>query len=253
GAAYHALDASTGTEANYSAMASSYWQLAADSRLSMSVARKVRFPSMQNLYSLQAGNSQLAAEVSEHLELGLQQQLPLSTEFALYGYYTDADDYIAKDAQGIYQNTGRYRFKGIDWQLTNRAIDGVDLRFAYSFLDSAHMAGDVSFDTVQYRPRHQLRWQMSYTLPFDTQIHLNVERILDQVYATQVKVGGQTQYQQHALGNYTLVDVNLVQPLIRDKLEGYLRLTNALDEHYYQSEALPQAGRQLFIGINWQI
>ncbi|MGL4838098.1 MAG: TonB-dependent receptor, partial [Shewanella sp.] len=79
------------------------------------------------------------------------------------------------------------------------------------------------------------------------------ERILDQVYATQVKVGGQTQYQAQSLGSYTLVDLNIVQPLIRDKLDGYLRVTNLLDENYYQSEALPQAGRQFFVGINWQI
>jgi len=80
-----------------------------------------------------------------------------------------------------------------------------------------------------------------------------VERILDQVYATQVKVNGQSQYQQQSLDNYTLVDINLVQPLITDKLDVYLRATNLLDENYYQSEALPQAGRQFFVGVNWQI
>ncbi|MCL1090820.1 hypothetical protein L2744_14685 [Shewanella profunda] len=45
------------------------------------------------------------------------------------------------------------------------------------------------------------------------------------------------------------MDVNLTQPLIRDV---YLRVTNLLDENDYQSEALPQAGRQIFIDINWQ-
>ena len=44
-----------------------------------------------------------------------------------------------------------------------------------------------------------------------------------------------------------------MQPLIADKLEVYLRATNLLDENYYQSEALPQAGRQFFVGVNWQI
>lgn len=253
GGAYHSLDTSDGTDDNYSAMVSSYWQLVPDSRLSLSVARKVRFPSMVNLYSQLSGNSDLEAEESKHLELGLEQNLPASTDFSVYGYYTDAENYIAKDIDGFYQNMGRYKFKGIDFQINNKAIEHLDLSFSYSFLDSEEMDGDDSLDALQYRPRHQLRWQMSYEFPFETQIHLNVERILDQVYATQVKVNGQTQYQQQSLDNYTLVDVNLVQPLIQDKLDVYIRATNLLDENYYQSEALPQAGRQIFIGVNWQI
>ncbi|EGM71890.1 TonB-dependent receptor plug domain-containing protein [Shewanella sp. HN-41] len=253
GGAYHSLDASDGTDDNYSAMASSYWQLLPDSRLSLSVARKVRFPSMVNLYSQLSGNSDLEAEESKHLELGLEQDLPEGTDFSVYGYYTDAENYIAKDIDGVYQNMGRYKFKGIDFQINNHAIEHLDLSLSYSFLDSEEMDGDDTLDALQYRPRHQLRWQMSYEFPFETQIHLNVERILDQVYATQVKVNGQTQYQQQSLDNYTLVDMNLVQPLIHDKLDVYLRATNLLDENYYQSEALPQAGRQIFIGVNWQI
>ncbi len=148
---------------------------------------------------------------------------------------------------------GRYEFKGIDFQINNHVIEHLDLSFSYSYLDSKEMEGDDTLDALQYRPRHQLRWQMSYEFPFETQVHLNVERILDQVYATQVKVNGQNQYQQQSLDNYTLVDINLVQPLITDKLDVYLRATNLLDENYYQSEALPQAGRQFFVGVNWQI
>lgn len=257
GGAFHSLDTSDSTDDNYSAMASSYWQVLPDSRLSLSVARKVRFPSMVNLYSQLSGNSNLEAEESKHVELGLEQQLPASMDFSLYGYYTDAKNYIAKDVDGFYQNMERYRFNGIDFKINNRAIEHLGLSFSYSFLDSDEMEGDDALDRdrfqYQYRPRHQLRWQMSYELPFETQIHLNVERILDQIYVTQGKVNGQTQYQQQSLDNYTLVDINLVQPVISDNLEVYLRATNLLDENYYQSEALPQAGRQFFIGVNWQI
>lgn len=249
GGAYHGLDTSDGTDDNYSAMASSYWQVAPDTRLSASVARKVRFPSMVNLYSLSSGNADLEAEESQHFEVGLEQDLPASTDFSLYGYYTDAENYIAKDTEGFYQNMGRYKFKGIDFQINNHAVDNLDLSFSYSFLDSQDMEGDESLDALQYRPRHQLRWEATYEFATETKLHLNVERILDQVYATQID----GQYQQQSLDNYTLVDVNIMQPLIADKLELYLRATNLLDENYYQSEGLPQAGRQVFVGINWQI
>jgi len=76
---------------------------------------------------------------------------------------------------------------------------------------------------------------------------------MDQNYYDQEKIGGQKVWQEKSLDDYTLVDINLVQPLLKDNLELYLRATNLLDENYYQSDSLPQAGRQVFVGINWQI
>ncbi|MEL4361863.1 TonB-dependent receptor [Shewanella algae] len=253
GGAYHDMDKTEGNENDYSALASGFWQAADDTRLSLSVARKVRFPSMRNLYSLSSGNQELETEISKHVELGLEQGLGMNTELQLYLYHTDADDYIAKDASGIYQNMGNYRFQGLDTVLSNNSIENLDLSLSYSYLHAEDRDSSTGFDGLDYRPKHQLRFQLGYKLPTETRIHLNVERIMDQNYYEQEKIGGQKVWQEKSLDDYTLVDINLVQPLLKDKLELYLRATNLLDENYYQSDSLPQAGRQVFVGINWQI
>ena len=82
---------------------------------------------------------------------------------------------------------------------------------------------------------------------------MNLERIMGQVYYAQKKANGNKLWLEQSLAYYTLLDLNLTQVVMDDKLELYLRATNLLDENYYQSEAIPQAGRQLFVGINWQI
>ncbi|TVL48610.1 TonB-dependent receptor [Shewanella algae] len=253
GGAYHDMDKTEGNENDYSALASGFWQAADDTRLSLSVARKVRFPSMRNLYSLSSGNQELETEISKHVELGLEQGLGMNTELQLYLYHTDADDYIAKDASGMYQNMGNYRFQGLDTVLSNNSIENLDLSLSYSYLHAEDRDSSTGFDGLDYRPKHQLRFQLGYELPTETRIHLNVERIMDQNYYEQEKIGGQKVWQEKSLDDYTLVDINLVQPLLKDKLELYLRATNLLDENYYQSDSLPQAGRQVFVGINWQI
>ncbi|MCT8980561.1 TonB-dependent receptor [Shewanella algae] len=253
GGAYHDMDKTEGNEKDYSALASGFWQAADDTRLSLSVARKVRFPSMRNLYSLSSGNQELETEISKHVELGLEQGLGMNTELQLYLYHTDADDYIAKDASGMYQNMGNYRFQGLDTVLSNNSIENLDLSLSYSYLHAEDRDSSTGFDGLDYRPKHQLRFQLGYKLPTETRIHLNVERIMDQNYYEQEKIGGQKVWQEKSLDDYTLVDINLVQPLLKDKLELYLRATNLLDENYYQSDSLPQAGRQVFVGINWQI
>ena len=253
GGAFHDQDRIKESENDYSAQVSGYWQPLEDTRINMGVARKVRFPSMRNLYAQSTGNADLQAETSEHYELGLLQQLGYSTELNIAGYYTDAEDYIAKDLDGMYQNMGRYGFKGVDLQLENNSFDDLSMTLSYSYLDTEDKSAEEHMQTLEYRPKHQVRFQAAYTLPFATSINLNVERIMDQVYYAQHKVAGTTQLVEQSLDDYTLVDINIVQPLMDDKLELYLRATNLLDENYDQSEALPQAGRQVFIGINWQI
>ncbi|MEZ9199384.1 TonB-dependent receptor plug domain-containing protein [Shewanella sp. 10N.286.54.B9] len=253
GGAFHDQDRVSGSEQDYSGQLSLYWQALEHTRINMGVARKVRFPSMRNLYAQSTGNADLQAEVSQHFELGLLQDIGYSTELNIAGFYTDAEDYIAKDLAGTYQNMGDYAFKGVDLQLQNNSIDDLSMTFMYSFLDTEDKSAAETFQTLEYRPRHQLRFQAQYQLPFAMRINLNVERIMDQIYYAQHKVAGEKVLLEQSLDDYTLVDVNLVQPLLDDKLELYLRATNLLDENYYQSESLPQAGRQVFIGLNWQI
>ncbi|GIU26713.1 hypothetical protein TUM4644_23000 [Shewanella colwelliana] len=253
GAAAHQQERVSDDETDYSAQAAGYWQVADDTRVNLGLARKVRFPSMRNLYSLSSGNDALVAETSEHVELSMAQNFAWSTDLHLAGFYTDTENYIAKDLGGVYQNMGRYQFKGIDLSLRNQSIDKLAVTFAYSFLDTEDKDATPGLETLAYRPRHQFRVQADYELPFALRLNLNVEHIMGQVYHQQQKVAGQNMLVEQALDDYTLVDLNLIQPIMGDNLELYLRATNLFDEHYYQSEGLPQAGRQVFVGLNWQL
>ncbi|WOT05353.1 TonB-dependent receptor plug domain-containing protein [Shewanella youngdeokensis] len=253
GGAGHEHDRELVSESDFSGQVSGYWQPHNDTRINMGVARKVRFPSMRNLYALSSGNAELQQEVSQHVELGLVQAIGNATEFNIAGYYTDAEDYIAKDTSSVYQNMGDYVFKGVDLQLQNNSFDNLSMTIAYSFLDTEDKTAAADMKNLEHRPRHKVHFNAQYQLPFAMQINLNVERIMDQIYYAEQEVAGVDMMVEQSLADYTLVDLNVVQPLLDDKLDLYIRATNLLDESYYQSEALPQAGRQVFIGINWQI
>ncbi|WP_204165139.1 TonB-dependent receptor [Shewanella algidipiscicola] len=253
GAALHQQDRVQDDETDYSAQVAGYWQVLDATRVNLGIARKIRFPSMRNLYSLSSGNEALQAETSEHIELSLDQGLGYNTDLNIAGFYTDAENYIAKGKDGVYQNMGRYQFTGVDVSLRNQSIDKLAVTLAYSFLDSEDKDAAPGLETLEYRPRHQLRLQADYELPFAMRINVNIEHIMGQVFQQKQKVAGQKVLLEQDLADYTLVDLNLIQPIMGDKLSVYLRASNLLDEHYYQSEGLPQAGRQVFLGINWQI
>ncbi|WP_342345818.1 TonB-dependent receptor [Shewanella dokdonensis] len=254
GAAYHDMDRDEDSDNDYSAMASGFWQALDSTKLTLSAARKIRFPSMSDLYDLSSGNQDLQTEVSKTVELGLNQGLGMDTDFEIHLFHTDTDNFIAKDSNSISQNLGDYRFQGFDTVLSNHSIDKLSLSLAYSYLDSKDKtANKTRYDGLNYRPKHQIRFELGYELPTATRFHLSVERIMDQVYYQNQKVNGVKTAVEYSLDNYTLVDVNLTQPLGSKNLELYLRATNLLDENYYQSDSLPQPGREVFVGINWQI
>ncbi|WP_285164917.1 TonB-dependent receptor plug domain-containing protein [Shewanella goraebulensis] len=252
GGAAHSQERDDADDTNYSAQLSSFWRVTDDSKLHAGIARKVRFPSLRNLYAQSSGNSELEPEESSHVELGLNQGLAYNTSLDITGYYTDAENYIAKDNDGVYQNISNYAFKGVDFSVRNEYFDDLDLTVSYSYLDAEDSDNDL-MNELEYRPKHQFRFQGLYQFDFGMSVNLNVEYIADQIYYTSEKISGETVSVKNEMDSYTLVDINLVQPLLVDNLEAYIRATNLLDVNYYQSEALPQAGRQIFVGINWQI
>ncbi|WP_153916455.1 TonB-dependent receptor plug domain-containing protein [Shewanella sp. TC10] len=252
GGAAHSQERDESDDTNYSAQLSSYWRVAEDSKLHAGIARKVRFPSLRNLYAQSSGNSELEPEESAHFELGLNQGFAYNTSMDITGYYTDAENYIAKDTDGVYQNISNYAFKGVDFSVRNEYFDDLDLTVSYSYLDSEDSDNDL-MNELEYRPKHQFRFQGLYQFDFGMSVNLNVEYIADQIYYTSEKISGETVSVRNEVDNYTLVDINIVQPLMVDNLEAYIRATNLFDVNYYQSEALPQAGRQIFVGINWQL
>lgn len=161
-------------------MAALYWQALEHTRLSASAARKVRFPTMENLHSLSAGNADLTGETSEHFELGLEQGFGLGS-LEIYAYETRANDYIAKDVDGVYANVGDYRFRGIDSRVQLALTESLDLGLSYSYLDSEDDTPG-STEGLQYRPKHQYGVTLDYRLPTDTRLHLDWQRVVDQIY-----------------------------------------------------------------------
>jgi vitamin B12 transporter len=252
GAAVHNQDLDDEDDTNYSGQLSGYWRVADDSKIHAGIARKVRFPSLKNLYALSSGNTELEPEESAHIELGLNQGFAYNTTMDVTGFYTDAENYIAKGTDSVYQNMGNYKFKGLDLALKNQYFDGLNLSVSYSYL-GAEDSDNAAMDELEYRPKHQFRFQGMYQFDFGLSVNLNVEHITDQLYYTSEKIAGNKVSVKNEVDNYTLVDINIVQPLMVDNFEAYIRITNLLDVNYYQSEALPQAGRQIFVGINWQL
>jgi outer membrane cobalamin receptor len=246
GAGYHWQDREDDTKSDYSYLLSAYYDFPTDTRIRANHARKIRFPTLDDLYSPDGGNATLEAEKTMHYEIGLEQGLPAKTTVSLSGFYIDVNDFIEKDADGIKTNFQEYTFSGFETSIENRVIDDLLLRAGYTYMETEDKSAGSQRDVLQYRPRHKLTFESNYRLAWGMSLYGSLTYVADQYFYDK------NQIEKKRLSDYTLVDVRLSQEFFQGKLTAYLGAKNLFDQDYEQSYGLPQAGRTVYGGLNYR-
>jgi outer membrane cobalamin receptor len=246
GAGLHTMDKDGGDNADdYSYVVGAWFDLVEGTRLTASNARKIRFPSVRQLYDADNGNPDLDAENTINYEVGLEQALPFQTGFSITAYRIDAKDFIERIGDDIYRNYEKYRFQGFEVGLENRAVENLNVRLAYSFLDSEDRSANTGRDELQYRPENKFSLESTYVFAFGLTARASLLVVTDQVF-----YNDDTPMEKKELNDYKVVDVRLSQ-LIADGFSVYLGADNLLDENYEQSYGLPQPGRTGYAGLEY--
>ncbi len=212
-------------------------------RLRGSVARKVRFPSIRQLYEIDAGNPGLDPEVSYSFEVGVEQELPWRTRLALTGFQMELQGFIERVGDGPFENRDRLQMRGFEVTAASRPWEPLFLRAGYTFLDARDIDDDSPFDELQSRPRHKVDAEVRYTLPWRTVARLAVSYVDDTFVYTRNEP-----FVQGRLDSYTLLDFRLTQPFWGDRLSVFAGVDNLLDEDWTLNYGFPQAGRTFFGG-----
>ena len=247
GYGHHFMDKDGGSNEDSGSYSAGVWYDILDgTRLTASHSRKVRFPSINQLYdATKGGNPDLHPEVSYQYEVGLDQALPANTTFTVTAYQIDAHNFIEKSLDDtVYLNYQKYRFKGVDIGLENRAVENLVVRMAYSWLDSKDLSASGR-DELQYRPADKISLETTYRFGFGLTAHASVLWMAGQYFYSDT-----TPLLKKKLNDYTVVDVNLQQH-IAGGLSAYLGANNLLDENYEQSYGLPQPGRTIYGGFHY--
>ncbi len=237
-------------ENDYSYEAGAHYDLYDDTRLRASYARKIRFPSIRQLYDVDSGNSDLTAETTLHYEMGIEQNLPAETLVSLTGFIIDAEDFIEKDdVSELYENYEEYRFKGFEVAAENSYVDDLLVRVSYSYLDSEDRSSGSEKDELQYRPRDKFTVEGRYRFPWGMTASTSLLYVGHQFFYDSDDVDP---LQKKELDSYAVVDVKLSQDLLNKQLALYVGASNLFDEDYEQSYGLPQPGRTLYAGAEYR-
>lgn len=244
GVGYHHQNRTGDGKGDASYLAGVRYDIRDNTRLRASLSRKVRFPSIRQLYETGSGDPTLRAERSMHWELGIAQQLADKATVSAVGFVIDARDFIEKDQSNLFQNFETYRFRGFELMLESNPVDALSLAASYAHLRTTDKSAGAGRETLQYRPRHTASLQMTCRFGFGLSAYGSVLYVVDQVFYSE-----STPVQKKALNNYAIANIRLRQVLIPDMLECYMGVDNLFDRHYEQSYGLPQPGRMARSGL----
>ena len=229
--------------------AGAYYDVARSTRLRAAAARKMRFPTISQLYDPGRGNPALHEERADEFEVGIEQALPARSRLSITAFRTDAHGFIERPSQGEpLTNFQAYRFDGIELLGETKAIEHLSLRAGYSFMDTEDRSSGSAREALQYRPRHKLTLESRYAFTSGTDVGFSLMRVAGQVLYSRTGP-----VQQAELPDYTLAALRVRQRIPGTSASLHAGAENLFDEHYEDEYGYPQPSRQLYIGatIGW--
>ncbi|MEA3466038.1 MAG: TonB-dependent receptor [Thermodesulfobacteriota bacterium] len=230
------------------------WQVTPATRSWFSVAKKVRFPTLKELYSglddarVQA-NEKLKHERSVNYEVGLEQQFGDAAVVTMSLFYARIDDLIDNQPLGAgleqLQNVGDARYVGGELSLRYRFSDGHEVNAHYTLLDATNRSAERSSDHLPYRSRHKAQlsvvWQLSEALNLLTEAQWNSRRYYQD----------STTLLWQSSDDFWLCNAQFNLELF-EQWQWHVGVRNLFDEDYQLEAGFPQPGRQLYAGLRYQ-
>lgn len=246
----------TKSDTDYTYLAGLRFALTEDTILRGNVARKIRFPTLRNLYGLGEGNADLQTEVTQNYEVGFDQRLPaINGLLSVSAFRIDAENFIKKGpckdaASTFFCNFDSLRFQGIETNLAFSPVDHLNMQVGYTFLDAKNLApGPVvgATDKLDNEPRHKLMLAASYAFDTGTTVMADYQFVAASYAVSRDLVATQR------LRDYHLLNLGFTQDIAGGAFEFYGRVENVLDENYESSFGFPEAGRTFFAGVRTKL
>ena len=246
GGGYHWQDRSDKSDGDYTYMIGLRYDLFDGTRLKASHGRKVRFPTLRDLYDPERGNLNLNAEVTWNTEVGIEQVLPAATMVSLTGFYMDIEDFIARPTgEDQVRNYEKYEFYGVEVAAENRYLDKLFLRASYSYLHTEDKSSGSNRDQIQNNPEHKVVLEAAYQLPWNMSIYGSGRWVANAyTYNSDDSI-------KKRIPEYLVFDFRLNKK-VAQVLDLYFGIDNAFDADYVTSYGIPQAGRTMYGGVNWK-
>ena len=234
-------------ETDYSLLAGLNYHLNQQLSLHGSWTRKIRMPSIRNLFDASRGNPGLRPERMKGFEAGMDYAFAEMATLKVTGFYYDINDFIQNDrVTKKFQNIEKARVQGVEFSLVAQPLEKLDTRLSVSLQDSKDRSGSGR-QQLTNTPGRIVSMDLDYEILHGIAAHLKLLNIADQYYYTR-----NAPYIKAKLGEATRLDLRLRWKPAAGHISAYVGVDNVFDANYEDEYALPAPGRMLFAGISWR-
>ena len=211
-------------------------------------ARKIRMPSIRNLFDASRGNPNLDPELLEGAEIGLQYDFePMKVVLDVTFFHYDIEDFIQRDrVTDRFENLEQARVKGAELSATLQPWEKLSTRLSFSYQDSEDRS-ESGRDELTNTPGQSLNIDMDYQINKTFALHAKYLYVDEQIFYTR-----NAPFVAAQLKEVSRVDLRLRWHPRTMRFSAYLGVDNLLDEDYADEYALPAPGRAIFVGVSWQ-
>ena len=226
------------------------YTLSDSTRLFGSIARKVRFPTLQQLFSSTSGNIDLTAERSINYTLGISKTFKTIArgEFALF--YHDISDFITRDTTDIlnlYQNFQKISLAGFELTGEITPMRDLSITAGYTYNVARDRSDDRVTEHVLNIPKNKLDMGVHYTVPYiKTLIDVTGIYIDDTYSSLPTPADEETEVEQTS--DYFILNCRISKVFLKN-YEAYLAVNNIFDTDYEPEIGYPGQGRNFYVGL----
>jgi outer membrane cobalamin receptor len=208
-----------------------------------SYGRKVRFPTLQELFDAAKGNPNLVPEQSEDYEANVTWKLASASTLQLTGFHNRVNDFIQNDnTTQVFTNRDEL-IQGTQLALNTRLDPSFLLKAAYTYLDTR----DEHTDTrVDFRPRHVAALEGDYWPTPEWQIHAILTVVMDQVVTA-----NNNPFRQQHLPDYGLIGLRVARYFPAYGLKVYAGADNLTNTRYEFAPGFPAPGATYLVGAQF--
>ena len=212
-------------------------------KVDASYGRKVRFPTLQELFDAAKGNPNLVPEQSEDYEADVIWKMAPASTLQLTGFHNRVNNFIQNDNVTQKFTNEDELIKGAQLALRTQLDPSFLLTAGYTYLDTRNEPIDTRVD---FRPRHIVALEGDYWPTPEWQVHALLSVVLDQVVTA-----NNNPFRQQYLPDYATIDLRIARYFPSLGLKIYVGADNLTNTRYVFAPGFPAAGATYLIGAQF--
>ena len=240
----------------FNPMIGATYQIADRAQLFASVARKTRFPTLDQIYDGNTPNLNLEAETAVNYTAGVSWGFKDLLKLQVAPFFHDISDYITNDAPDNplqqSKNYAKVQMKGVEVNLEITPYEDLLFKLGYMANDASNESPQRHSDDVTGVPEYTFNFSMQYTVPgIGTQLNWTMLYMGESF--RQLPSPDDPGADIITNGTYTLCNARITQPFLSDRLKAFLAVENLFDENYEPESGFPAPGMRVWLGVKFDL